>query len=102
MSQRCNLSTSAVRDSVSARKPPIQPTPITPASTVFTERFLRSFCCSRTRAAARRHPNRSLPPPERGRSSDEAKQSRAGGGQFVNDPLPIPSSFRGREQKPQT
>jgi len=36
MSQRCNLSTSAVRESVSARKPPIQPTPITPASTVFT------------------------------------------------------------------
>jgi hypothetical protein len=31
---------SAVRDSVSARKPPIHPTPITPASTVFTGRFL--------------------------------------------------------------
>jgi hypothetical protein len=31
------LSTSAVRDSVSARKPPIHPTPITPASTDFTE-----------------------------------------------------------------
>jgi hypothetical protein len=30
------LSTSAVRDKVSARKPPIQPTPITPTSTVFT------------------------------------------------------------------
>jgi hypothetical protein len=28
-----------VRDNVSARKPPIQPTPITPASTVFTGRF---------------------------------------------------------------
>src|SRR5271166_4498834 len=40
MSHRCNLSTSAVRDSVSARKPPIQPTPITDASTVFTARFL--------------------------------------------------------------
>src|SRR5690242_4146448 len=38
MSHRCNLSTSAVRDSVSARKPPIQPTPITAASTVFTAR----------------------------------------------------------------
>src|ERR1700722_7068968 len=36
MSHRCNLSTSAVRDNVSARKPPIQPTPITPTSTVFT------------------------------------------------------------------
>src|ERR1700720_2897444 len=39
MSHRCNLSTSAVRDKVSARKPPIQPTPITPTSTVFTGRF---------------------------------------------------------------
>src|SRR5271167_3538185 len=40
MSHRCNLSTKAVRDSVSARKPPIHPTPITAASTVFTGRFL--------------------------------------------------------------
>src|SRR5271154_4664890 len=40
MSHRCNLSTSAVRDKVSARKPPIQPTPITPTSTVFTACFL--------------------------------------------------------------
>jgi hypothetical protein len=40
MSHRCNLSTSAERDSVSARKPPIQPTPITAASTVFTARSL--------------------------------------------------------------
>src|SRR5215472_11304495 len=40
MSQRCNLSTSAERDSVSARSPPIQPTPITAASTVFTARSL--------------------------------------------------------------
>src|ERR1700722_15787100 len=39
MSHKCNLSTSAVRDKVSARKPPIQPTPITPTSTVFTGRF---------------------------------------------------------------
>src|SRR5580692_703240 len=36
MSHRYNLSTSAVRDNVSARKPPIQPTPITPTSTIFT------------------------------------------------------------------
>src|SRR5580658_10865038 len=41
MSHRCNLSTSAVRDNVSARKPPIQPTPITPTSTVFTGHFPR-------------------------------------------------------------
>src|SRR5580693_3204455 len=41
MSHRCNLSTSAVRDNVSARKPPIQPTPITAASTVFTGHFPR-------------------------------------------------------------
>src|SRR5215831_9131139 len=40
MSHRCNLSTSAERDSVSARSPPIQPTPITAASTVFTARSL--------------------------------------------------------------
>src|SRR5690242_10706503 len=40
MSHRCNLSTSAERESVSARKPPIQPTPITAASTVFTARSL--------------------------------------------------------------
>src|SRR6266516_7153844 len=36
MSQRYNLSTSALRESVSARRPPIHPTPITAASTVFT------------------------------------------------------------------
>src|SRR5437588_12337253 len=36
MSQRCNLSTRALRESVSARRPPIHPTPITAASTVFT------------------------------------------------------------------
>src|ERR1700692_1450677 len=40
MSHRCNLSTSAVRDKVSARSPPIQPPPITPTSTVFTACFL--------------------------------------------------------------
>jgi hypothetical protein len=40
MSQRCNLSTSAVRASVSARKPPIQPTPIHPTSTCFTVALL--------------------------------------------------------------
>src|SRR5947208_3650262 len=39
MSHRCSLSTSAVRASVSARRPPIQPTPIQPTSTCFT-RFL--------------------------------------------------------------
>src|SRR5580692_4266487 len=53
MSQRCSLSTSAVRDSVSARKPPIQPTPITPASTVFTARFPVSLRAHKDHAAAR-------------------------------------------------
>src|SRR5260370_27062843 len=36
MSQRCNLSTRALRESVSPRRPPINPTPIPAASTVFT------------------------------------------------------------------
>src|SRR3954470_2706380 len=36
MSQMCSLSTSAVRDSVSTRVPPTQPTPMAPTSTVFT------------------------------------------------------------------
>src|SRR5215213_800857 len=40
MSQRCSLSTSAVRASVSARKPPIQPTPMHPTSTCFTYALL--------------------------------------------------------------
>src|SRR5262245_11731621 len=44
MSHRCNLSTRAVRLSVSARVPPTHPTPITAASTVFT-RLLPSVSC---------------------------------------------------------
>src|SRR5690242_10924462 len=40
MSQRCSLSTSAERASVSARRPPIQPTPIHPTSTCFTRLLL--------------------------------------------------------------
>src|SRR5580704_17427066 len=54
MSQRCNLSTSAVRDSVSARKPPIQPTPITPTSTVFTGHFPRFLRAHKDHDAAGR------------------------------------------------
>src|SRR5665647_2464321 len=57
MSQICNLSTSAVRDSVSARVPPTHPTPITAASTVFTGRIPLQFLLLiwPGRAAARRH-----------------------------------------------
>src|ERR1700692_1698537 len=61
MSHRCNLSTSAVRDKVSARKPPIQPTPITPTSTVFTACFLALLRAHKDHDAAGRamlHPLR--------------------------------------------
>src|ERR1700676_1294882 len=54
MSHRCNLSTSAVRDNVSARKPPIQPTPITPTSTVFTGHFPRFLRAHKDHDAAGR------------------------------------------------
>jgi hypothetical protein len=46
ISQMCSLSTSAERDSVSARMPPHQPVPITAASTCFTEcPWLVGSCC---------------------------------------------------------
>jgi len=54
MSQRCSLSTSAVRARVSARKPPIQPTPIHPTSTCLTSRFSPSWLWLSSPAGLRR------------------------------------------------
>src|ERR1700726_1081875 len=54
MSHKCNLSTSAVRENVWARKPPIQPTPITPTSTVCTGHFPRFLRAHKDHDAAGR------------------------------------------------
>src|SRR5579862_1003510 len=61
MSHRCNLSTSAVRDNVSARRPPIQPTPITPTSTVFTAYFLALLRAHKDHAATKDATGRNQP-----------------------------------------
>src|SRR3954470_21645902 len=55
MAHRCNLATSAVRASVSARRPPIQPTPIHPTSTCFTCALLLACVPVPLRSAHNQH-----------------------------------------------